>query len=110
MRDSRTRQFVKYATAATFLLALTGRVIAGDDNPGSGLLGRLCRSGGSSSSGGSTAQPGMQQSASLPYGGSFGNSLPPGGSTGGPATPLFFALAGRPGRRPWPATPRRRSG
>jgi hypothetical protein len=87
MQGAWVQRFGKYAVGASLLLALTGRVSAGGDDAGSGLLGRLFRFGGGSSAGAPAAQP-AQPSPALPYGGSYGNTLPPGGSSGGSATPL----------------------
>jgi hypothetical protein len=95
MQGAWTRRFGKYAMGSALLLALTGRVLAGGDDSGNGLLGRLFRFGGGSSS------PPASQPAPLPYGGSFGNSLPPGGSSSGSAAPLP-AFGGLPQTPPLP--------
>jgi hypothetical protein len=97
MQGAWTRRIGQCAMGTAVLVAMAGRVAAGDDNQGSGLLGRLFRLGGGTSGGGSASQPGPQSSR-LPYGGSsynssasggssvgssYGNSLPPGGSSVG---------------------------
>ena len=106
MHGAWTRGMGRCAMGTAVLVAMAGRVTAGDDNQSSGLLGRLFRmggapsgsgGGGSTSGGAAAAQPGASSSR-LPYGGSYynspaptgssvgssyGNALPPGGSSVG---------------------------
>lgn len=107
----------RIAVGAALLVAMTGRVLAGDDDSGSGLLGRIFRFGnnGSSSSSNATpgapaAQPGAMSSPALPYGSVYGNTLPAGGSTtpssGRSSTPLSSSYGSSFGGAPeTPALP-----
>jgi hypothetical protein len=97
MQGAWTRGLGKYAMGAALLVTWTGTVAAGGDDSGSGLLGRLFKFGGGSSSNGQASQP-LQSQPSLPYGGTYGNALPPGGSSSGPSTalPTFGGLPQTP--------------
>jgi hypothetical protein len=78
--------------------------MADGDESGSGLLGRIFgRGGGSSSNGPAPSQVGSQE-APLPYGSSFGNSLPAGGSTFRPANPPVSNFGGLPETPPLSAS------
>jgi hypothetical protein len=81
------RRVVRFASGTAILLALAGPVMAGDDNQGSGLFGRLFRGGGGSSNAATASGPVGAQATSLPYSSSFGTSLPAPGSTVRPANP-----------------------
>jgi hypothetical protein len=77
----------RIASGTAVLLALAGPAMAGDDNQGSGLFGRLFRGGGGSSGAATAPSPVDAPASPLPYSSSFGNSLPAVGSTVRPANP-----------------------
>jgi hypothetical protein len=87
MKVAWTRRIIHGATGTAVLLALAGP-LAADDDQGPGFLGRLFRLGGSSSSsssssGSSTTPTSPPTSTRVPYSGSYGSSLPPGGASFG---------------------------
>jgi hypothetical protein len=104
MQRARMRESLSYALGAALLVVGTGRVLAdGDDSQGSGLLGRIFRfGGGSSSHEPKPSQPGPPP-APRPYGSSYGDTLPPGGSTLRPANPASH-FGGLPETPPLAAT------
>jgi hypothetical protein len=86
MQGAWTRRIRQCAGGTAVLLAMAGQAPAGDDNQGSGLLGRLFRMGGAPSGNASGSGAASQPNASpsrLPYGGSNYNSPAPSGSSGG---------------------------
>jgi hypothetical protein len=93
MRRARTREYISYAVGTALLLLGASRAMADGDDSGPGLLGRIFRFGGGSSSPAPAPSQatGSQTTAPLPYGSSFGDSLPASGSTPRPASPLSNA-------------------
>jgi hypothetical protein len=78
------REYISYVLGTALLVVGATQAMAeGDDSQGSGLLGRIFRFGGSSSRHSTAPNPGGSQTSTppLPYGSSYGNSLPAGGST-----------------------------
>ena len=101
MQGAWTRYSSKYAMVAALLLALTGRVAAGGDDSGPGVLGRLFRFGGGSPPGasGSCAGP---ATGDAPTGDRTATPCRRAESSGGPAMPLASSFGGLP-ETPQPA-------
>jgi hypothetical protein len=79
MQRARMQEYLSYALGAALLVVGTSRVMAEGDDSSPGLLGRIFRfGGGSSSPAPAPSQPGSQ-AAPLPFGSSYGDSLSPGG-------------------------------
>lgn len=92
MRGSWTRHARKTAVGMAVLAAVTGGVAAGGDDNGSGLFGRLFRSGNNATTSTPAPRPANSSPSTLPYGSMYGNTL----GSGSP---------GRAGMNPTPMSP-----
>jgi hypothetical protein len=92
MRGAWKRHAGMFAVGMAVLVAATGRVAAGGDDAGSGLFGRLFRTGNTPTPAAPASPSSTRQPASLPYGSMYGNSLGSGGpSAMSSAAPLSSA-------------------
>ncbi len=96
MHRAWTRQTIPYALGTALLVLGASRALADGDDSNSGILGRIFRFGDKPSTSGPAPSQAGPQFTPLPYGSSFGNSLPPSGSTARPANPPVSNFGGLP--------------
>ncbi len=110
MRGSWTRHARKTAVGMAALAAVTGGAAAGVDDNGSGLFGRLFRSGNNATTSTPAPRSSNPQPSTLPYGSMYGNTLGSGTSGRAAMTPTPMSPVTAPASTPsafggLPATP-----